>query len=1065
MKSLQSFFLLLLIILFPSWTSGNNKKKTEVKELIHYDVALLNAVKAEISSGNNFFVSAYNSLISDANKELTKEANPVTNKTQVPPSGSKNDYLSLAPYWWPNPDTEDGLPYVWRDGKVNPSTRGDNTDQVRTRNFFNALELLSFAWYFSDDIKYVHKVVDLLNIWIVNSETRVNPHANFAQGIPGKNTGRKIGIIEWSSVYKVIVAMQMMEGEIPDNTKTAVNKWLSEWSIWLRTSEFGIEESAMGNNHGTKYDFQVLGLLIYEGKKAEAINLVNDFKTKRIAKQIEPDGKQPSELSRTKSVNYSTMNLWAHSQIAQMAWQLGVDLWDYESSDGRSIRRAYEFLLPYVLGEKIWTWEQITNGGREEALRTLTKPLFSRASTIFGEDLIPQSENAGDGLSYLDKLRYPPRERLLIEEDDYLRVADRHVCGTSVTFTYRGADVTYGTIERGGLCWMDRNLGASQVATSSTDSLAYGDLFQWGRIDDGHQVREPLSITTNTRSNNPNPSHSNYIRGYTNWYIGTNPNYLWKNDGTCINNPCPPGWRIPSASELKAELESWDSNDAAGAFGSELNWPVGGFRNFDGTLYDVGSYGYVHSSSFSGGGANYMHFNSINGLIDSGYRGFGMNVRCVRDKTKSTDLHQPKIVEQILIDSVWAANGVGFNLQTFGDMQFVAYYDANRMMSVASRKIDSNTWTKNILPNQLMWDSHNRVQLGIDKKGYIHVSGNMHVHPLAYFRSTKPLDVNSIEEKNYMVGINEEGVTYPNFFYNKEGDLLFSYRSGSCGNGNILVNRYLTEQGKWERYLDKPLFEGIEDDDFRAAYHRWVKDDNGDFHFVWMWRWTPMVETSHFIGYATTPDLKNWKNAAGETVYLPFRPDNPKVLVDDTPSRGGLHNGRYRITLTNEGEPIIGFVKYDEEGLTQLYLAKFINNDWKIKKISDWDFRWEFITSGAFMTIGAQFSFAGISDDGLLAIDWRTEKGESGRYSIDPKTLEHSDKVAAVQSKYPEDLRKKISTNPDLSVRTAFDNGGTENDAYRYVIKWEAAHGGFGQHAPEVIPDGPLSPLYLIKIK
>lgn len=407
MKSLQSFFLLLLIILFPSWTSGNNEKKTEVKELIHYDVALLNAVKSEISKGNSFFVSAYNSLISDANKELTKEANPVTNKTQVPPSGSKNDYLSLAPYWWPNPDTDDGLPYVWRDGKVNPTTRGNNTDQVRLRNFFNALELLSFAWYFSDDIKYAHKVADLLNIWIVNSETRVNPHANFAQGIPGKNTGRKIGIIEWSSVYKVIAAMQMMEGVLPDNTKTAVNKWLSEWSIWLRTSEFGKEESAMGNNHGTKYDFQVLGLLIYEGKKAEAINLLNDFKTKRIARQIEPDGKQPSELSRTKSVNYSTMNLWAHSQIAQMAWQLGVDLWDYESSDGRSIRRAYEFLLPYVLGEKTWTWEQITNGGREEALGTLTKPLFNRESTIFGEDLIPRSDNAGDGLSYLDKLRYP----------------------------------------------------------------------------------------------------------------------------------------------------------------------------------------------------------------------------------------------------------------------------------------------------------------------------------------------------------------------------------------------------------------------------------------------------------------------------------------------------------------------------------------------------------------------------------------------------------------------------------------------------------------------------------
>jgi hypothetical protein len=102
----------------------------------------------------------------------------------------------------------------------------------------------------------------------------------------------------------------------------------------------------MGNNHGTKYDFQVLGLLLYEGKTADATKLVNDFKTKRIESQIEPDGSQPSELSRTKSVNYSTMNLWGMTQVAQMGWQVGVDLWNYESSDGRSIRKAYEFLLP-----------------------------------------------------------------------------------------------------------------------------------------------------------------------------------------------------------------------------------------------------------------------------------------------------------------------------------------------------------------------------------------------------------------------------------------------------------------------------------------------------------------------------------------------------------------------------------------------------------------------------------------------------------------------------------------------------------------------------------------------
>lgn len=422
---------------------------------------------------------------------------------------------------------------------------------------------------------------------------------------------------------------------------------------------------------------------------------------------------------------------------------------------------------------------------------------------------------------------------------------------------------------------------------------------------------------------------------------------------------------------------------------------------------------------------------------------------------KSADLHQPEIVEQLIIDSVWAANGVEFDLKTEGDMQFVAYFDRNRMMSVASRKTDSKIWTKKVLPNQLMWDSHNYVRLGIDKQGYIHVSGNMHVHPLAYFRSANPFDVTSMEDVNRMVGTDEDSVTYPNFFLDKKGDLMFSYRSGTCGNGNILVNLYNPEKNQWERYLEKSLFEGVEADDDRAAYHHWVKDSNGDFHFVWMWRWTPMVETSHHICYASTPDLKNWKNAAGATVTLPFRPDDPTVLVDGTPSMGGMHNSRFRIILTKGGEPVIGYLKYDEEGLTQLYLAKFINNEWVIKKIS----------TGAFMSIGGQFHFAGISDDGLLVIDWKTEKGEEGRYTIDLETFEHTDKMAVIQPKYPANLNKKLTGNPDLNVRIAYDTGRESLDGYLYVIKYEAAHGGFSQHAPKEIPEGPLSPLVLMKIK
>ncbi len=427
--------------------------------------------------------------------------------------------------------------------------------------------------------------------------------------------------------------------------------------------------------------------------------------------------------------------------------------------------------------------------------------------------------------------------------------------------------------------------------------------------------------------------------------------------------------------------------------------------------------------------------------------------------------HTPLIVKEIPIDSVWAANGVRFDMQTVGNMQFVAYFDKNRMMTLASRKLGSDVWTKKTLPNQLMWDSHNSVQLGIDPMGYIHVSGNMHVHPLAYFRSTKPYDISTMKAFNKMLGKDEEQVTYPKFFYDKKGNLLFSYRSGTCGNGNILVNRYHPRKGEWERYLDQPLFEGIEENDDRAAYHHWVKDSKGNFHFAWIWRWTPMVETSHHICYATTPNMKKWKDASGQSVALPFRPNDPQVLVDATPSKGGMHNSRYKLILTPNDEPIIGYVKYDEKGLTQLYLARFKNGKWLSKKISDWNFRWKFITTGAFMSIGGQFNFVGISDDGLLAIDWQTEKGDEGSYIIDIETLEHSRKASHVRPQYPLELHKKMSDNPKLKVRVAYDKSESNKTEHRYVMKWEAAHGGFSQDAPERIPDGPLSPLILLEIK
>lgn len=136
------------------------------------------------------------------------------------------------------------------------------------------------------------------------------------------------------------------------------------------------------------------------------------------------------------------------------------------------------------------------------------------------------------------------------------------------------------------------------------------------------------------------------------------------------------------------------------------------------------------------------------------------------------------------------------------------------------------------------------------------------------------------------------------------------------------------------------------------------------------------------------------------------------MIVDDVPSKGGLHNSRYDFTFLKDGTPIIGYLKYDEEGLTQLYLAQFKNDKWFSKKISNWNFRRKFIGGGDQMTKGASFDFVTVSDARSLVIEWSTEKGDAGRYVVDSDTFEPSDEKAVVKSEYPISIRDRVSQNP-----------------------------------------------------
>jgi uncharacterized protein (TIGR02145 family) len=192
-----------------------------------------------------------------------------------------------------------------------------------------------------------------------------------------------------------------------------------------------------------------------------------------------------------------------------------------------------------------------------------------------------------------------------------------------------------------GRCWKDRNLGAASVATASDDAAAYGDLYQWGRLGDGHQYinrtvfpNVPISGTTTEISVNDVPRHSNFIVASSSpwdWRVPQNDS-LWQGLGG-VNNPCPQGFRLPTATELETEILSWSSQNAAGAFASPLKLVMAGWRPnvTTGILYNVGNYGFYWSSTVSGIRAYNMVFASGHAEIVDNSRVIGQSVRCIKD--------------------------------------------------------------------------------------------------------------------------------------------------------------------------------------------------------------------------------------------------------------------------------------------------------------------------------------------------------------------------------------------------------------------------------------------------
>lgn len=318
--------------------------------------------------------TAVKKLVEEADKLLAATPRSVLEKTITPASGDKHDYFSMGPYWWPDPAKPDGLPYIRRDGEVNPEARR-NSDVGAFAQTCAAIEVLGTAFYVTGDARYAEKAATLARVWFLDPATRMNPNFQHAQAIPGITTGRGIGIIEGQNLMRANEGLALLgqSRAWSEADRTAMRAWNEQFYTWLTTSKNAMEEKGWYNNHGSWYDAQTSHLALVIGRDDDARRLLTEGLQVRVAKQIEPDGSMPHELERTRSLAYSIYNLEALFLCARLGELVGVDWWRFATPDGRSLGAALRYVAPYVDAKKPWPKKDLA-----DAKRTRLIPLLRR---------------------------------------------------------------------------------------------------------------------------------------------------------------------------------------------------------------------------------------------------------------------------------------------------------------------------------------------------------------------------------------------------------------------------------------------------------------------------------------------------------------------------------------------------------------------------------------------------------------------------------------------------------------------------------------------------------------
>jgi hypothetical protein len=440
-----------------------------------------------------------------------------------------------------------------------------------------------------------------------------------------------------------------------------------------------------------------------------------------------------------------------------------------------------------------------------------------------------------------------------------------------------------------------------------------------------------------------------------------------------------------------------------------------------------------------------------------------------------------EILKEIDVALVWSAHQIGSpDLITSDEFQYVAYYDIDRYLTVASRQLGSENWTRYVFPVQMGWATggHARLSLALDRDGYIHIAsyrrsllqGPPTPPEKIYYRSKNSHDIAEFE-RLAMIS-DDEAPGYPTFITGPDDELYFTYRQGASGRGDQIFNVYNHNARTWERLYDTPLFDGR---GRMNAYGGPRLGPDGIWHATWVWRDTPDNATNHSVSYARSRDMRNWETADGSPVNLPITSETEGVIVDPAGPGSGISNMTSGgLGWDSQNRTIRTYHKFDKDGNSQVFNARFEDGHWNIVQATVWNFRWNYEGTGALPSV-IRIGNVSIGESGTLElVVWSRHHGDEliilDENSLKPiKRTKPEDMPEWKEEMLVPKLDFMVEPNPELlrdggpmEVTLIEDMGETVHEEVKYILRWEHAGRNRDRPVPEPWPEPTMLRVYKI---